>query len=438
MFRKIIKFITEDIWALRLRDHNPVTAFFLRQLRVLLMAFRGFRMNRIQLRASALTYYTTLSVVPIVAMIFGVAKGFGFQSRLEAEIREKFAGRQEMHEVLDYIITFAQNMLSHINGGFIAGVGVVLLFWSVMSVLGNIERSFNAIWRIKKSRPFVRKFSDYLSMMLIAPILLFLSSSITVYISEYVTHSASFLQYLGPLVKIMVKLIPYTLIFLLFTLLYVVMPNTKVSFKNGLYAGLIAGTIFQLTQWAYIHFQVGISKYGAIYGSFAALPLFLLWLQLSWLIVLFGAEISFAYQNIGQYELDSEVNINPQNKRLLTFLIIHLIVKRFSDGQVPLASEEIGNELSIPIRLVRDILFDLTESGLILETSTESPKVRAYVPALDIGKLTVSYVIEQLETRGDDMPITEETEVFRDFTGIQEELLQSMRKSGANRLIRDI
>jgi len=439
MIKRILKFIEEGIWALKIENYHPVLAFLIRQLRIILMAVSGFKMNRIQLRASALTYYTVLSVVPIAAMIFGIAKGFGFEEKLEAELRSKLAAREEFADVMEYIIEFAQNMLSNVNGGVIAGAGVILLFWSIMSVLGNIERSFNAIWRIKKSRAFVRKFSDYLSMMLIAPVLLFLSSTVTVFISDAVTQSDSFIQVLGPLVQFLVKLIPYTLIFFLFTLLYVIMPNTKVSFKSGLYAGLIAGIIFQVTQWLYVYFQVGISKYNTIYSSFAALPFFLIWLQTSWLIVLLGAEISFAFQNIGEYELDSEsINVNPYNKRLLTFLIIHLIVKRFSIGKVPLSSEEIGHALGIPIRLTRDILFELTESLLIIDVTTESPKERSYVPSTDIGKLTISYIIEKLDMRGEAALMAEETPDLNAFSEIQQGLLQSINKSPANKLIKDI
>ena len=439
MIKRILKFIEEGIWSIRVENYHPVLAFLLRQLRIILMAVKGFKMNRIQLRASALTYYTVLSVVPIAAMIFGIAKGFGFEDKLEAELRLKLAEREEFADVLEYIIEFAQNMLSNVNGGVIAGAGVILLFWSIMSVLGNIERSFNAIWRIKKSRALVRKFSDYLSLMLIAPVMLFLSSTVTVFISDAVTQSDSFIQVLGPVVQFLVKLIPYTLIFLLFTLLYVIMPNTKVSFKSGLYAGLIAGIIFQLTQWVYVTFQVGITKYGSIYSGFAALPLFLIWLQTSWLIVLLGAEISFAFQNIGEYEHDSEsINVNPYNKRLLTFLIIHLIVKRFSNGQEPLTSEQLSQELGIPIRLARDILFDLTESQLIIEVTTESPKERSYVPSMDISKLNISFVVEKLDMRGEGSLMAEETEDLKAFSDIQQGLLKSISTSPVNRLIKDI
>jgi len=280
-----MNFITDEVWTIDLSKYPRILAFFIRQLRIILLAMRGFKENRIQMRASALTYYTMMSIVPVAAMIFGISKGFGFEKKLEVMIREQFTEREEMKEVINYIITFANSMLENINGGFIAGAGLVLLFWSVMKVLGNIENSFNAIWRIQRPRGFVRKFSDYLSMMLIAPVLLVLSSTVTVFLSNAVSADHTFMQFVGPVINFLAGLIPYVLIFLLFTLLYVIMPNTKVLFKNALYAGIIAGAIFQITQGAYFYFQVGVSKYGAIYTSFAALPLFLIWLQLSWLIV---------------------------------------------------------------------------------------------------------------------------------------------------------
>ncbi|KPK84080.1 MAG: ribonuclease BN, partial [Bacteroides sp. SM23_62_1] len=171
MIKRIINFIKAEIWIVELSRYPRILAFFIRQLRIILMAWKGFRDNRISLRASALTFYTMLSIVPVAAMVFGISKGFGFEQKLERILREQFSKREEFQEVLEYIIDFAQNMLIRINGGFIAGIGLVVLFWSVMQVLGNIENSFNAIWQIKRPRPFIRKFSDYLSMMLIAPVL---------------------------------------------------------------------------------------------------------------------------------------------------------------------------------------------------------------------------------------------------------------------------
>ena len=400
---------------------------------------RGFKENKIQMRASALTYYTMMSIVPVAAMIFGISKGFGFQKKLEVMIRQQLSEREEMKEVINYIITFANSMLENINGGFIAGAGLVLLFWSVMKVLGNIENSFNAIWRIQKPRAFVRKFSDYLSMMLMAPVLLVLSSTVTVFLSNAVSGDQTFMQFVGPVVNFLASLIPYLLIFLLFTMMYVIMPNTKVLFKNGLYAGIIAGAIFQLTQWAYIYFQVGVSKFGAIYTSFAALPLFLIWLQLSWLIVLLGAEISYAYQNIEKYEFETEaLKISHYNRRLLTFLVLHQVVKGFIIGDQPLTARDLGHNLGIPMRLVRDIIYSLTESNLLVETTTESPKESAYMPAIDISKLSISYVIKKLEMTEGDRLFAEESADLKAFSGIQQDILMAIDKSPANRLIKDV
>lgn len=439
MIKRVINFIQTEIWIVDLSRYPKLLAFLIRQLRIILMAWKGFRDNRISLRASALTFYTMLSIVPVAAMIFGISKGFGFEKRLERILREQFSRREEFQEVLDYIIDFARNMLENIKGGFIAGIGLIVLFWAVMKVLGNIENSFNAIWQIKRSRPFIRKFSDYLSMMLIAPVLFVLSSTITVYISEVARSDATYMQYIGPLLTFLVKSLPYLLIFLLFTLLYVIMPNTKVFFKNGLYAGIIAGIIFQVTQWIYIHFQVGVSKYGAIYGSFLALPLFLVWLQISWLIVLLGAEISFAYQNIEKYEFESEaLKISSTKKRLLTLLVIHQIIRGFMVGNPSYTATKISHSLAIPIRLIREILFDLQESGLIAETTTEFPRERAFLPAIDINRITVSYVIEKLDMQGHDLSIGEESEYLKQFSAIQSDLFKAIEKSPANKLIKDI
>jgi membrane protein len=441
MINKIIHFISHEIWQLDVKEYRPVLGFFLRQLRIILLATREFRENRIQLRASALTYYSLLSIVPIAAMAFGIAKGFGFETKLETAIRESAAEQPELADVVDYVLEFATSMLQNINGGVIAGIGVVLLLWSVMKVLGNIENSFNVIWQIRRSRPFARKFSDYLSMMLIAPILFFLSSTITGYVSSLANSSdAAVFEYIGPMLLFLVRLIPYALIFLLFTLLYVVMPNTKVNFKYGLYAGIIAGIIFQLTQYVYFYFQGEAGRLNAIYGSFVAFPLFLIWMQLSWIIVLLGAEISFAYQNIEKYELESEsLHITPYNRRLLTFLLMYTIIKKFEKGENPSTSSGLGHELGIPVRLARDIIFDLLDGHLLVEAATDSPKENAYLPALDIGKITVAFVVEQLDLRrGDDRLMAQEGPELDTFSEIQKGLLESLRNSPSNKLLKDI
>ncbi|MDP2604813.1 MAG: YihY/virulence factor BrkB family protein [Deltaproteobacteria bacterium] len=307
---KSVQFLKTDIWRLRANKLPASKSFWINQLRIVLLAVRGFNEDKCQLRASALTFYSLLSIVPVVAMAFGIAKGFGLEKILEAQIIEGLEGQED---VAERIIGFARSLLENAKGGAIAGVGIAVLFWTVIKVLGNIEDSFNDIWGIKKARAFGRKLADYLSVMMICPFLLITASSIAVLLTTRITsiiENLSFLGYAGDVAIFTLRILPYAVIWVVFTFVYVFMPNTKVNFKAGLWAGIFAGTVYQVAQYAYIEFQVGVSKYGAIYGSFAALPLFLVWLQVSWLIVLFGAEVSFAHQNVETYEFEPDC-LNP-------------------------------------------------------------------------------------------------------------------------------
>jgi len=434
-----LQFIRKDIWRIRLKDQSRQKGFLIRQARIILLAAKGFDEDKCQLRASALTFYSMLSIVPILAMIFGVAKGFGFQIALEKQLMENFADHQE---VLDQVMSFANALLNNTRGGLIAGVGVVLLFWTVMKVLGNIEDSFNDIWEIKRPRAMVRKFSDYLSIMLIAPLLMLLSGSLTVYVTTQITHimeSIHVLNYLDGLVSFGLRFIPYALIWLLFTFMYIVMPNTKVDIRSALFAGIIAGTCFQLVEWGYINFQIGVGRYNAIYGSFAALPLFLIWLQVSWLVVLFGAEISFAHQNVDRYELEIDASqVTFEKKQLLTILVAHLFVKRFSQGEPAYSTREVADELEIPIRIVRQVIFELIEIGVLSEIKTEDPKIVSYQPARSIEVLSIKYIIDKLNTQGVDEIPEGNSPIVKEIKHSLEEFKGLIGKSTANKLLKDL
>ena len=439
MVQKIKSFLTHDIWRIRLRDLPRSKSFLVNHLRVILVALRGFAEDKCQLRASALTFYSLLSIVPVVAMAFGIAKGFGFEKMLEEQLVEKFQGQEE---IMARVVEFAQNFLENTKGGLIAGIGIGLLFWTVIKVLGNIELSFNAIWGVKTPRTLMRKFSDYLAIMLICPILLMVSSSLTVFITsqiQLITEKIALLGAFSPVIFFFVRLLPYCMLWLLFSVIYIVMPNTKVKFSSGIAAGVIGGTIYQIVQWIYISFQLGASKYGAIYGSFAALPLFLVWLQLSWLIVLFGAEISFAHQNVQTYELEPDcLNVSRNLKRLLSLRVVHLLVKIFSTGDIPLTADKISEQLEIPIRLLNEILFDLVNAGILVEVKTDDMRVSAYHPARDVNVLTVQYVIDALDNYGaDSLPVQRSSELEQ----IEESLKafrNTIEKSPANILLNNL
>jgi membrane protein len=437
--KKIITFIRVDIWRIRLNDLPFGKSFLIRQLRIIILAFRGYDEDSCLQRASSLTFYTLLSVVPVVAMFFGVAKGFGFEKRLEKQLFERFPGQEE---VLSQVISFSNSLLEQTKGGLIAGVGLLVLFWSVIKVLGHIEMALNDIWEIKQPRSWGRKFSDYFSIMLISPILILMSGSATVYITTQVTQIAQKVEFVGvisPLISFSLKFAPYVLIWILFTILYIVMPNTKVNLKAGLLGGVVAGTLYQIAQGIYISFQIGAAKYNAIYGSFAALPLFLMWVQISWWIVLFGAELSFANQNVDTYEYEPDaLKVSPGFKKLLTLQIIHLVIKKFANGDKPLTDVQISDQLAMPIRLVHNILFDLIASDLVSEIRTKTDKEFAYQPARDINKMSIQYVLEAIDHKGtEDIPVAR-TEDYEALSEALRDFRDAMAGSPANKLLKNI
>ncbi|MCF7892413.1 MAG: YihY/virulence factor BrkB family protein [Candidatus Omnitrophica bacterium] len=439
MLSKIIKFIKHDVWRMRLKDLDRNRSLLIRPLRILLLALRGFNEDKCQLRASALTFYSLLSIVPVVAMAFGIAKGFGFQEMLQDQLLNKIPGQEE---AMLKIVNFAHSLLANTRGGLVAGIGVAILFWTVIKVLGNIEKSFNDIWGVKVHRSLGRKFSDYLSIMLICPILIIASSSATVFLTTQIKLIIAKVEFLGafsPLILTALKIFPYCIIWLVFSFIYIFMPNNKVNIKSGIIAGIVAGTIYQLVQWGYVNFQVGVSKFNAIYGSFAALPLFLIWLQISWLIVLLGAEISFADQNVDTYEFEPDcLNISYSFKRLLTLEVMNLLAVNFSKCKPAITANQVSHSLDIPIRLVRQIIFELSKSGMISEIQTAEYKEIAYQPACDVNKLTIKRVVDALENKGvDDIPVAK-TKQLQALSKKLEDFDQLIKESSHNMLLKDI
>jgi membrane protein len=439
---RAIEFVTVDIWRIRLEDLPFGKSFLIKQLRIFLLTLQGFDEDKCFTRASSLTFYTLLSIVPVVAMLFGVAKGFGFEKILETELRGLVTKIPGQEEVLNKVIQYAQSLLETTKGGVIAGIGLVLLFWSVIKVLSNVESALNDIWEIKEPRTWGRKFSDYLAVMLISPLLILVSSGATVFITTQITQLTAKIELLGmisPFIFLSFKLIPYLLVWVLFTVIYVLMPNTKVSLKAGLLAGIIAGTIFQIVQWGYISFQVGTARYNAIYGSFAALPLFLMWVQISWWVVLFGAELSFANQNVGTYEYEPDSSqVSPAFKKVLTLQIAHLLIKNFAGGEIALTDIDISARLKIPIRLVHKILYDLVQSRVISETTTRQDRRFGYQPARDINTLTIKYVIDAIDQNGSNNIPVARTEEFAAISEALDKFREEMEASPANKLLKDI
>jgi membrane protein len=442
MVSRLLSFFKTGIWEIRSKDLPPVEAFLVKYLRMILLASRGFMRDNCQKTASVLTYYSLLNVVPVVAVAFAMAKGFGLEKLIEKQILQMAAKANWQGDITAQIISFSHKLLEQAKGGLIAGVGIVLLFWTVISIMGKIEESLNEIWEIKKPRTLVRKFSDYIAMMVLAPFLLIISSSATVLVASQVKLIVAKLAFLGVFSKVillLLNLLPYVSIWTLLTMLYLIMPNTKNPLRSAIVGGIFAGTIAQIVQWIYIKFQIGVASYGAIYGSFAALPLFLGMLQMSWMIVLFGAEIAYAHEHSETFGFHPDYSrISVSSKRLLMLRIFHLLTKKFSLGEEPLSAVQIAHALEIPVRLVRQLLNELTTVGLVVETVRGMKSEIAFQPGRTIENITVKTALDEYEKYGITKIPDYQSEEADKISKYLKEISETIEKSPSNVRLREI
>ena len=434
----LYNFIKEDVWLLHEQKLPLFKATLIKSLKIVILSVQGFSRDLCPLRASALTLYSILSIVPVIAMLFGIAKGFGFETMLEKRLLEQAPDQDAM--VLQ-LISFAQNLLESTKGGLVAGIGVVVLFWTIINVIGNIEESFNFIWKIAKGRSLSRKFSDYLSLMLLAPVLLIASSSITVFLDTKINWLIKVIELPEFGTWLVIKalgLSPLVLMIALFTLTFIFMPNHKISPRAGIIAGIVTGILYDLLQAAYLSLQIGVSSYNAIYGSFAALPLFVVWLQMGWMIVLFGCEVAFFLQNYEIYRNNNRFSdLSFSLKKVIALQITHLIIKNFIQLNKPLTATEIATKLVIPIAIIQPVLLYLMASHIIVEFKyLEEDEDEVYQPAVDINILSIAYIIDSLEKCGQNhLPDIDQERLFMEPVNSFTKLMETAEQ---NRLLRDI
>lgn len=397
-FFKVKQFFDVGLWV-DTKEFAKSKKVAFKILRVIFISAKGAISNKNSLRASALTFYSALSIVPVFAVAFGVAQGFGFEDKLEAQIRKSFAGQEE---VMAKVIEFSRTSLDNVSGGLVAGISILFLLWSVIKLLNHVENAFNKIWNIRKPRTFLRKFTDYLSLVLFGPIFFVLSSSLTVFISTQVQgmrDDGMFFDWTGSFILTLMQLAPFVLLWILFTLIYLIIPNKNVKFIPALMAGIVAGTAFAFLESGYVYFQVAMSRYNAIYGSFAALPLFLIWLQISWLIILFGAEISHGVENAKRLGYAEETkNLSQRSLRLLCLVILKRISEQFKKGEYA-TSASLTDSLNLPIMYVEKALDQLSKAQLIAQIQTKS-KYASYQPATSIENFKIAEVIKRMDLHG--------------------------------------
>lgn len=396
--RNIIDFFTVRIWHVQRGEVSPLRFFFYDIIKIVMLALERATTKRMINSASALTYSTLLAIVPILAVVFAIARGFGYNKYIESWFRETLASQPQAAET---IIGFVNSYLVHTKSGVFLGIGLVFMLWTVIMLISNIEQTFNYIWQVKNPRSMFRTITDYMAMFLLTPIIIVCTSGLTIFMAALSGYIEEY-TLLAPMMRFLIAFMPYLLMSGVFVALFVFMPNTKVRFTCAIVPGILAGVAMQGLQLFYIHSQIWVSSYNAIYGSFAALPLFMLWVQISWTICLFCAELCYTNQNLEEYAFRAQTeDISHRYRLMLSVLLAGHICKRFDEGGKPYTALELKLLTGIPIRITNDLLYDLTRVNIITEiTNDEKGEDSRYQPAETLTRLSVGALIDRLESRG--------------------------------------
>ena len=368
-------------------------------MKITIQTVKCFIKDRVWIRAAALSYTTLFSIIPILALLFAIAKGFGFTNIMERFLRDGIVENGSVDTVMNLI----DNYLTYTQGGngVFIGVGIIILLWAVIALADSIEGNMNTIWDVKKPRSYFRKLTDYMAIFIVFPLIIVMYAGVSIFMTTIYQNLTSY-ELISSFLHICIKLAPYILSGLVMTGLFLFIPNTKVKFKNAFIPGMITGIVFQAFLYIYIQIQMSVSSYNAIYGSFAIIPMFMLWADISWSIVLFGVEMSYVSQNIELYNFGQEAdNVSRRYHDFLCVVVMSLICKRFEQGGEPYTASELSDAGEIPIRLTNRLLNELETAGLIHGISSDAKaETEQYLPAIAISKLSVGHLLSTLESYG--------------------------------------
>lgn len=389
--QKMIHFCWIGVWRVQ---HDT---FKTRVIKTLNLSIRSFMDRDLQMKSAALTYSTVLAIVPAFALLFAIGRGFGFQNLLEDELYTIFPAQ---HKVIETSLVFVDQYLADASKGIFVGVGILILLWTLISLLSTIEDAFNNVWDVKSSRSLYQKFTDYIAICLLIPVLMICSSGVSIFMSTMVQNHVT-LAFLTPILNLALETAPFILSWLAFSLSFLLIPNTKVKFKYALISGIICAVAFGVLQFMFVNGQIYVTKYNAIYGSFAFLPLLLVWLQISWLILLFGCGLTYSMQNIFAFNFVGDVtNVSADYYRKMAMVVMCVIVRRFQRHEKPHTRAELSTLYDIPIRMVTRITDTLHTGGLLYRVSLEDDRY-GYAPAVETESYTAADFLTTLDAIGD-------------------------------------
>lgn len=400
---KLVEFFRQGLlWTIDASQLPRLRRWALHAMRRSVMSVELFLSRNLSAHAAALTYSSVLSAVPILAIIFAISRGFGFNQLIEEKLKANVRFTPEMTQS---IMDFVNSYLERAKGGVFIGVGLVMLFYTLINLTSNIETAFNTIWQVKNSRNIYRRTVDYISVFFLLPVVIVVTSGLQIFLLGIGSFLPDF-TFFNTAVEVLVQLSPYVLAVLAFILLYKMMPNTLVHWRATFLPGLFAGVSFMLLQWFYIHSQLWISSYNAIYGSFAAIPLFLLWVQLSWTICLFGAQLSYANQMEADFAFEKVVpRLSHASHDRAGVQVMQQLCKAFDCGEA-LSAQDISRITALPLSLVNTLLYELTadtEHPLVSEVLRGHRQTPYFQPARPTSQINEQTVLDYFYHLGDDL-----------------------------------
>ena len=384
------------------RTETEFNGFFQRLgyliIRTLVLVVRGFTSKNLNDKAKSLTYSLIFAIVPILAMVVAVAKGFGVVDVIQKQLNASFLGETNL---VPTIMEMVERYLDTAQGGLFIGIGILILLWAVYSFFQSVETAFNRIWNVQKSRSILRQFTTYIAIVVLIPVLIVCSAGINIFVNSavegYVHIEAlhHFVHTAG------VQFLQFFMCWLFFTWMYIAVPNTKVRFLSALIPGILMGTLFQLLQMLSVYLIAMLSRTSIVYGAFATIPILMTWLQYTSLLILIGAEMSYAIQNNEEFEYEHDLNrMSRRYKDFVMLYLLSIIIKRFEADEAPMTAHELAIRDNLPIRLVNQLLSRMVETGVLREVFTDNEEERRYQPALDTHKISVGMVIDRIEQQG--------------------------------------
>ncbi|MBO4453615.1 MAG: YihY/virulence factor BrkB family protein [Paludibacteraceae bacterium] len=411
---EIVNFIRYDMWRLTSTeiDSRPKRIGY-GIIRTIALVVRGFTSKNLNDKAKSLTYSLIFAIVPILAMVVAVAKGFGVADVIEQQLNHSFLGETNM---VPTIMQMVQRYLDTAQGGVFIGIGILILLWAVYSFFQSVESAFNKIWNVQRSRSILHQFVTYIAIVVLIPVLIVCSAGINIFVHstmEELVHASAFHTFFHQSGG---QFIQFLMCWLLFTWMYIAIPNTKVQFLSALIPGIIMGSLFQLLQMFSVYLITMLSRTSIVYGAFATVPILMTWLQYTSLLILIGAEMSYAIQNNEEFEYEQD--LNKMSRRYKDFIMLYLlntIIKRFEADEEPLTAHELAVRDHLPIRLVNQLLSRLVETGILREVFKEGEEDKTFQPALDTHKISLGMVMKRIDGQGAEMFLQSTTPEMQAF-----------------------